>query len=241
MNPKEPVTTKAMRESEEEGVKLGISKLIMMENAGSALANFVVSWALDSRPHLELEAATLPALTPKVSVLIIAGTGNNGGDAFVAARHLSYFRSLFDLTVVLLGTHSDIRSEEASINWKILSGIHSVERIELNLDERVPEIRDIIALSSVLVVGIFGTGFKGRPRELQEKVITAINQRDKERSFCVSADIPSGMDADTGACEYSVDSDATVTMHAPKVGMFASGESRRKCGRIITANIGLPE
>ncbi len=57
----------------------------------------------------------------------------------------------------------------------------------------------------------------------------------------VSVDLPSGMEADTGNFEVAVMSDYTITMDSPKIGMFANDKSRKACGMILVANIGLPK
>jgi hydroxyethylthiazole kinase-like uncharacterized protein yjeF len=76
----------------------GLLPLQLMENAGAALAREVTARAKGRR------------------IAIIAGRGNNGGDAFVAARHLVGF----DVTVYLLGRSRDIATDEAKRNWEIL-------------------------------------------------------------------------------------------------------------------------
>jgi len=80
----------------------GLLPLQLMENAGAAIAREVV------------------ASSPGKRVAIVAGRGNNGGDAFVAARHLSGYNA----TVYLLGRSRDISTEEARRNWKILERLH---------------------------------------------------------------------------------------------------------------------
>src|SRR5512137_1671184 len=76
----------------------GLLPLQLMENAGAALAREIMVRAKGKR------------------IAIVAGRGNNGGDAFVAARHLSDF----NVTVYLLGRCRDISTDEAKRNWQIL-------------------------------------------------------------------------------------------------------------------------
>ncbi len=77
---------------------LGLLPLQLMENAGAALAREVKARGSGKR------------------IKIVAGRGNNGGDAFVAARHLTGF----DVTTYLLGRSRDISTDEAKRNWEIL-------------------------------------------------------------------------------------------------------------------------
>ena len=75
-------------------------------------------------------------------------------------------------------------------------------------------------------------------RELQASAIKIINDSDVTK---ISVDLPSGMDADSGNCEVAVLSDYTVALDSPKIGMFANDKSRKVCGKILVANIGVPK
>ena len=114
----------------------GLLPLQLMENAGAALAREVKARAIGKR------------------IAIVAGRGNNGGDAFVAARHLVGF----NVTTYLLGKSRDISTEEAKRNWDILE--------HLGFDLR--EIRDpsdlLLAECDLVIDAIFGTGVLGQGR-----------------------------------------------------------------------------
>ena len=86
---------------------LGISPFQLMENAGAGVAK-----AIEERFGKGLKIA------------IFSGTGNNGGDGFVAARHLSFEN---DVTVFLVGDEAKIRSEEAKHNWEILKRLDFIK------------------------------------------------------------------------------------------------------------------
>jgi NAD(P)H-hydrate epimerase len=176
----------------------GLLPLQLMENAGAALARAVAARARGRR------------------IAFVAGRGNNGGDAFVAARHLSDF----DVTVYLLGRAGEIATEEAKRNWEIL------ERLGYDLRE----IKSIsaedgfdLAKSDLIVDAIFGTGMRGIAKGLEAAAIDAINSSGKP-VICV--DVPSGMGTDK-----TVMADATVTFHRQKPGMP---------GNVIVAEIGIP-
>jgi hydroxyethylthiazole kinase-like uncharacterized protein yjeF len=212
-----------MRMREDDGVSLGVSKLSMMENAGNAIARFV--------------ADLFPKTSSKKSrVCLIAGTGNNGGDVFVAARHLSYWSERLEAEVMLVGKENEIRAEEASTNWKIIKRIATINRKEVSSLPDITLLQASLGKADLAVVGIFGTGFKGEPRELQKEVIQAINSSSVRK---VSVDIPSGMEADSGEYRFAVRSDYTICMDAPKLGMLKEG-ARQMCGQVLVANIGLP-
>jgi NAD(P)H-hydrate epimerase len=215
----EAITAHEMTERENRGVVIGVSRLTMMENAGSAIARLIT----DS--------------FEKVNVLLVAGTGNNGGDAFVAARHLAYWEN-FNVTLALIGKESDIHAFEALTNWNVLKRIPEVRKVEIDSLEKTKLLKQVVDESQVIVSAIFGTGFREKPRELQASAISTINNSGATK---ISVDLPSGMEADSGNCEIAVLSDYTVALDSPKIGMFANDKSRKVCGKILVANIGVPK
>jgi hydroxyethylthiazole kinase-like uncharacterized protein yjeF len=220
-----PITSGEMKLLEEKGQRIGISKLVMMENAGSAISTFVHQ--LVSNSHSD---------SKKLKIVLVSGTGNNGGDTFVAARHLAYWENN-DIVVLLVGNQNEIRTDEARTNWEIMLQIPKIKLVVIDDLAKIDMVDAHTRDAVVIIVGIFGTGFKGLPRELQLKVIERVNSF--EGLIKISVDVPSGMEADSGVHDYSIKSNYTVTMHAPKVGMLTSG-AREVTGEIIQANIGLP-
>jgi len=219
VNESRAITSEEMRAKENRGVAIGISRLSMMEIAGGAIARFVAD-----------------RFSGKTNVLLVAGTGNNGGDAFVAARHLLYWEN-FEVTLALIGKEADIHKSEALTNWKILKKIPKADKMEIDSMEKSALFGKALVESQVVVSAIFGTGFRGKPKELQSSVIKMIND---SKTTKISVDIPSGMEADSGNYEIAVLSDYTITMDSPKIGMLANDKSRKVCGKIIVANIGVP-
>jgi hydroxyethylthiazole kinase-like uncharacterized protein yjeF len=217
------LSSKEMRGVEQRGVDLGLSKLCMMENAGASIAKFVYAKFRDNEGTRR--------------VVLVGGTGNNGGDVFVAARHLAFWKRYFQISLFLVGEEEGIRADEARTNWEILKRCEQVMITVLNTEKKVQKLEKELSSAHAIVVGIFGTGFKGSPRPLQSKIIETIN--DFQRADVVSVDLPSGLDADTGSYEIAVVSDYTITMHAPKVGMLSEA-GRKICGNILIANIGIP-
>ena len=106
---------------------LGIPKSHLMECAGYSFAN---------------EMITQGFVKEKTKVAIFCGTGNNGGDGFVVARHLSSYGA--KVLVILVGTPENIRTEEAQLNWKIITNslIYSI-KIEFIKDST--DVKKIIA------------------------------------------------------------------------------------------------
>jgi NAD(P)H-hydrate epimerase len=214
------ITSDQMYKIEENGHNLlGMHRAYMMENAGHGLADFIVT---KFNTNLKGKA-----------IVSICGSGNNGGDAFVASRHLSGYHDA-KVTVILLGFPADLRTEESKINWGIIENMDSIETIFGN--EINDKIKRKISKANIIIDGIFGTGVKGEIRDPHASVIELVN---KSRAYVVSVDIPSGMDPNTGEVRDScVKANATVTFHRMKIGLV---NNRKYTGLIHLERIGIPQ
>lgn len=212
-----PITSDQMYRIEENGHSvLGMRRFLMMENAGHGLADFV--------------AHKFKNLKNK-RVVAVCGTGNNGGDGFVASRHLAGHGA--KITVILLGSPSDLRSEEAKLNWGIIEKMDSIEIIFGK--ELAAETKGRITKANIILDGIFGTGIKGEVREPHASAIDAINS---SKAFVLAIDVPSGFDPNTGQIhEKCVRADATVTFHRLKVGL---AKGKKYTGPVHVERIGIP-
>ena len=206
------ITAKQMMQIEENGHQMGFLRKFMMENAGAAAARYLSERFSD--------------ISSK-KVLIFAGLGNNGGDAFVVARHLAGFGC--DVKVILLGSPTKIKTDEGKTNWKILERMDSVDLIITS------DVRELDLKADIIVDGILGTGISGKLREAYASTIDLIN---KSSAFKLALDVPSGLDPYTGLVhDRCVKADVTITFHKMKIGM-----PKRKdlCGNIIVQKIGIP-
>lgn len=175
----------------------GLLPIQLMENAGAALAREIRKRSTGKR------------------IAIVAGRGNNGGDAFVAARHLDEF----EVTAFLLGRSREISTEEAMQNWNIL------RRLGFDLREvRDPSELDGLADYDMVVDAIFGTGIRGTIGGLEGSAIDAINSC---ASSVISVDVPSGL-----GTNKVVRPVVTITFHRPKPDIP---------GEIEIAKIGIPK
>ncbi len=182
-----------------------------MENAGAAVANAVKKRAASGK------------------VVVIAGRGNNGGDAFVAARHLSGY----DTTVILLGRKEEIKTPEALHNWNALektsfSLIHVTDAAMFDTP--------LIMNADVIIDGIFGTGIKGKLKDPESTAIDLINASD---AYVISVDVPSGFDPDGGKFEKAVQANMTLTFHKMKIGLLYRNAAKFT-GDIQVIDIGIP-
>ncbi|MFM9076671.1 MAG: NAD(P)H-hydrate dehydratase [Solirubrobacterales bacterium] len=202
----------------------------LYDSAGMAAAD---RWAIDEAgiPSLDLmETAGRAVADAAVGmvggecVLVVCGKGNNAGDGLVAARHLAELG--LEVEVQLLWPGEEL-SPDATANLDRLQGI-PVDEGPGSLVRREPP--------GLVVDAILGTGFEGEPREPVAAAIEWIN-----RAACpvLACDIPSGVDASTGAAGLAVQADRTVTFHGPKVGQFIR-PGKGLTGALEVVPIGFP-
>lgn len=217
---REPMTSEEVAVLDENAAYLGVSTLCLMENAGKEVANFV-SEKLENKVE-------------GTKVTVFTGTGNNGGDGFVAARHLAHMGAIVD--VVLLGLPQEIRTSEASQNYKAIDKmVFSVRKHIVRDSSELESISKLAKDSDIIVDAIFGTGIKGGIREPAASAIALINSSE---ALKVAVDIPSGVNPDTGEVSgLAVHADATVTFHRVKKGLLSCQEY---AGEIIVKGIGIP-
>ncbi|QZY55764.1 NAD(P)H-hydrate dehydratase [Crassaminicella profunda] len=196
-----------------------IPGIILMENAGVAVAHEILK-SVKKKENKE--------------VIIVCGLGNNGGDGFVAARHL--FNKGIPVKVFIIGNPSDI-SGDAKINYDI---IHKLE-IDIQILVGVNNLKkfsEIIKTCSIIVDGIFGTGLKREIDGLIGEIIHTINESEKE---VISIDIPSGISANNGAVYgTAVKADKTVVLALPKIGNL-NYPGADYVGELILKDIGIPQ
>ena len=196
----------------------GLPELSLMESAG----------------HRVFEATkNLLGGVAKKSICILAGSGNNGGDALTAARYLSNAGAR--VKIFLLG-EKDHRTESLNVQMRILRGM-GVELQQLDSDRAWERLQVTLRFSDAIVDGLLGTGFNGQIRPSALRLIRLINAAKK---VTVAIDIPSGVEADSGAVgETAMQADCTVALGLPKIGHYiCPGASY--AGKIIIDNIGIP-
>jgi len=207
------ITSREMRALEVNAEYFGISLLQLMENAGRNVAEEVVSrFSRDQK------------------VVIFCGLGGNGGDGFVAARHL--LAQGFKVSVVLAGRAKDIHHESAVQNWCALQPLReSIQIHEVTDSSVIPE-----GAADLVVDALLGTGTKGKLRPPVTQIVNCINGL---AGFKIAVDVPTGVDSDTGdVLGNAVKADVTVTFHKSKAGLRAA---KKYVGELIVKDIGLPD
>lgn len=194
----------------------GIPGLVLMENAGLAVLEVI--------NRLDI---------PEKKACVVCGTGNNGGDGFVVARHMH--NRGWDVDIIVLGNTAKAKGD-AGTNLKIAINMGiPVYAIE---EESIDFLHGIIKDSPLIVDAMLGTGFSGRLKSLYRDVIEIVN---RSRGRVVSIDVPSGLNADTGFAEdICVKADYTVTFQLPKVGLLIN-EGPMACGILKVKDISIPK
>ena len=198
---------------------LGIPGVVLMENAGRSCAEFI-------------EDKIAEVADPRVC--IFCGTGNNGGDGYVIARHL--LNSGVNVAVVISGDRTKIKGD-AKINLDILESMGlSIEQLNPTDDNIVEKIRALTDKADMVVDSLLGTGLKGQLSEQYIRLIESINARSCP---ILAVDIPSGLDCDTGRpLGAAIEADYTVTFVAVKKG-FTAAQTAKYTGEIFIASIGV--
>ena len=203
--------------------ELGIPGVVLMENAGRSCAELIKD---------KLANVTSPR------VCIFCGTGNNGGDGYVIARHL--LNSGFSVVVVIIGDRNKIKGD-AKINLDILERLgQPIERLNLGDGDIPGRVKDFAAGADMLVDGLFGTGLNGQLSKEYKQLIESINAQDCP---ILAVDIPSGLDCDTGGpLGAAIKASYTVTFAAVKRGFIHHGRTKtatQYAGEIFVASIGV--
>lgn len=193
------LTADAMRRAEAAAFAGGVSQTELMERAGLAVAR-------EAHRHVQGRA-----------ILVLAGPGNNGGDAYVVARLLCEWGH--DVMVAALGEPGEGAAAEARARWtgKLVPLAQAAPR-------------------PLLVDGVFGTGLS---RAIDPAIAAPLEALREASEFCVAIDVPSGLDTDRGdALGYAVRADVTVALGALKpCHLLADGAACS--GHVVLADLGI--
>lgn len=198
--------------------KLGIPGIVLMENAALKVAE---------------EAEKMLKSIKGRRILLVAGKGNNGGDAFAAARHL--FNKGADVAIYIAAKASDI-SGDAAINLNILQ-MMKIKTVELTEKGQIATFYNEVDRAELIIDGIFGTGFKGTINGLIKDIVEYVNSSSKA---ILSIDIPSGVNGETGEADICIKAVKTVTFGLLKRGLVIH-PGCEYTGEIVLADIGIPK
>ncbi len=197
---------------------LGLPGTVLMENAGAAVASVVLQ-------HCEED-------DDEAKILVIAGSGNNGGDGFVIARKLCDFG--LNVELCLLVKDAKLKGD-ALVHYNIYRN-RKLPYFQLT-EENIEQLQLKINQATIIVDAMLGTGANG---VLREPYRTAIQMVNNSTAFVLSVDIPSGLQADDGQVyEFAVKADQTITFVMPKKGFFLQ-EGPKYIGKWEAVDISVP-
>ena len=209
---------KEMAYADENTINLtGISSLVLMENAGRTASEIILDKYGD-----------------KNYFVVVAGSGNNGGDGLVIARYL--LRNGKKVKVFILSKSRDKLSPDNRKNLEIFELFDG--EVLLIGEDKLGKLRTSLKEADVVIDAVFGTGFTPPVKGYREKALEMINRYTKQ---VVAVDIPSGLSADTGKIEGTyVKADITITFAFPKLChiLFPACEA---CGQVYVVDISIDE
>lgn len=189
--------------------------MVLMENAALRVVDYLTG-------HLE-------ACGRRTAIL--AGKGNNGGDALAVFRHM--FNMGADVVLVLSCLEGEYLGD-AKTQWQILEKMDIPRDLFVTYHE--PErARRVIASADILVDGVFGTGFHGSMKDYPLQLMHWYNESSAVK---VAVDIPSGLDSNTGGGDTVMEADVTVTFGVPKTGLYL--DPLKRSGQIFVGDISIP-
>jgi NAD(P)H-hydrate epimerase len=214
------LTAAEMGAADKRSVEAGVPIATLMENAGAAVARFCVRrFGVD-------EERERP-------VVVLCGTGHNGGDGMVAARHLAEAGCMVRL--VLIGSWRDHKDATGMAWAEARSWVSEVVE-----DADAEALREALKDALYVVDAVVGTGFKPPLRGL---AVVARDLLAETTVPVVAVDLPSGWDADSMAekAEGAFRADAVVTFAAPKLAhVFGHLTAGKTFGPVVVAGIGTP-
>ena len=187
--------------------KFGYSMAVLMEIAGLGVAT-VVDRLLDQEKHHE--------------IAVVVGSGNNGGDGWIAARYLHNWG--YPVCVVVIDTAASV-SPQQRVFEKIGGMVLAIEDNDADW---------AITSADCVIDGIVGVGISGSLRPMHKLAVDRVNQ---SRGLVVSIDIPSGVHPDEWPGLVCVHADHTVAMVAPK---RAARDGADMFGTLWCVNLSLP-
>jgi NAD(P)H-hydrate epimerase len=236
------VTAAGMKELErraEEHEKFPVPTRQLMLNAGQSVFEAILA-----QTRFDPNGDQGSELDEGLAV-ILAGPGNNGGDAMVVAALL---RQQFPAAEVKIYFHNRPRSEDEAGFPETLTYTEAEEQDgeELVDEPAFEELENDLNEAQIVVDGLLGSGIKRPVTGVLTRIIDLVNEIHGERQtelnplFVVAIDVPTGLNSDSGEIQgVAIEADLTVTLGYPKVGLYTYGAAEAT-GRIIIGDIGVP-
>jgi NAD(P)H-hydrate epimerase len=182
----------------------GVPTIMLMENAGKGIADFIIN---ELKPECK-------------EILFFCGTGNNGGDGFVAARYLD---KKYSVKVFLTGRKEDIKTDISRKNFQKL------KKITIYDIDSLKKIDELLSKNCIVVDSMLGIGLSGNLKKPYSTIVKKINTA--KNKTIISVDVPIGLGTNS-----VIKPDYTITFHDVKYGM-----NKENSGEIKMVDIGIPK
>lgn len=218
-------------EIDREAIGSGIDSKMLMKNAGEGTSKEIIS---------DFENKNLKRAARG---LIVCGSGNNGGDGFVAAMSLALYGMSISVFYI---SPLEKSSPDSMFYFKKLKSVKNINIYYLNLEDK--EISFLfeqeLEKADFILDALFGTGLHGKniygPAEEVIKAINSVKQKSENKTI-YSIDLPSGVDSDNGKIlGTAVKADKTITMGCKKIGLV-NYPGAYFSGDVKVIDIGIPE
>lgn len=209
--------------------ELGLPSIVLMENA----AINAVAAVLD---YLDAEVGVEPG---EARVVVLCGTGNNGGDGYAIARHLHNWG--VHIHLIAVGDAGKLDGD-ARVNADVCRCMDLPIHV-IVAEGDIDAAGDHLERADILIDALLGTGFRGGGSGVREPMASLIRLINAAEKPVIAIDVPSGMNADTGA----VGDDGQTTIHAALTVTFVDRKrgydapaAAALIGRVVVADIGVP-
>ncbi|MFC1917528.1 NAD(P)H-hydrate dehydratase [Chloroflexota bacterium] len=213
------LTAAEIRRIDQECIRAGTPELVLMENAGKAVAD---------------ETGKILQRLDRQVVLVLVGPGNNGGDGLVAARYLQEHGA--KVNVYLCSARPD-----SDPNLKLVQEMN-ITCVEVAQDKDLTKFDELLQSATCVIDALLGTGKLRSVQGIFQEVLNRVSARKEQQPELrvMAVDLPSGLDADNGqidpACLYA---DNTITLAFPKLGLVCFPGAAR-VGKLTVVDIGIP-
>jgi NAD(P)H-hydrate epimerase len=221
-----PMTAEAMVGADRRAQAFGVPGERLMEQAGTATAAAARALAIDTDRW------------GRGPIVILAGPGNNGGDGFVAARHLARLGA--DVVVAFIAAEAKPKGRDAARNWDRLQREPRVQLIHAPVARDVAILGQGIEKAAIVVDALLGTGVRGVLRDPIRAAVELVNRARAAMVPVLAVDTPTSVDLSSGQpSDPAIRADLTITFHRPKTGLRTK-MGAALAGRVLVAPIGIP-
>ena len=221
-----PMTAEEMTGADARAQRLGVPGIRLMEQAGSAVAAVAHALAV-ANGRWEIGP-----------ILVLCGSGNNGGDGFVAARRLAAAGAR--VAVALVATSPRPGTPDAARNWDRLGRLPGVERVHVPVARDAALLGHGVERAAIVIDALLGTGVRGLLREPVRSAVDLANRARATGVPVLAVDCPTAVDLTSGELsDPVVRADVTITFHRPKAGLLTR-RAAAVAGRVLVAPIGIP-